>query len=237
MLRSGLEALKPSVRADTGVVRVHPELFAEAVALRLELPGPSAARIASILLHRHEIQVSERIVRGQLRRARLHRAGWPPSRRPMAGMRPPARTSGGSPTCWSWVPWPRRDEPAADGLLAKLRQRYDEAIAFGITHNRHRDWHDGNHPGYTLGCWLRDNAGPGLAVHPEPAVEWTNNISERGARAAKRHQAVSGYWHTQTTLARWCGIRSYLDSAMNHGLSAFDAISAALAAKPWLLYP
>ena len=33
------------------------------------------------------------------------------------------------------------------GLLAKLRQRYDEAIAFGITHNRHRDWHDGNHPG------------------------------------------------------------------------------------------
>jgi len=48
-------------------------------------------------------------------------------------------------------------------LLAKLRQRYDEAIAFGITHNRHRDWHDGNHPGYTLGCWLRDNAGPGLA--------------------------------------------------------------------------
>jgi len=71
----------------------------------------------------------------------------------------------------------------------------------------------------------------------EPAVEWTNNVSERGARAAKRHQAVSGYWHTQTTLARWCGIRSYLDSAMNHGLSAFDAISAALAAKPWLPYP
>ena len=101
MLRSGLEALKPSARADTGVVRVHPELFAEAAALRLELRGPSAARIASILLHRHEIQVSERIVRGQLRRAGLHRAGWPPSRRPTAGMRPPARTSGGSPTCWS----------------------------------------------------------------------------------------------------------------------------------------
>jgi transposase len=65
----------------------------------------------------------------------------------------------------------------------------------------------------------------------------SNNVSERGAKAAKRHQAVSGYWHTQTTLARWCGIRSYLDSAMNHGLSAFDAISAALAAKPWLPYP
>jgi transposase len=35
--------------------------------------------------------------------------------------------------------------------LAKLRQRYDEAVAFGIAHNRLRDWHDGNHPGYGHG--------------------------------------------------------------------------------------
>ena len=40
--------------------------------------------------------------------------------------------------------------------LAKLRQRYHEAAAFGITHNRLRDWHDGNHPGYALGCWLQE---------------------------------------------------------------------------------
>jgi hypothetical protein len=52
-----------------------------------------------------------------------------------------------------------RGEPADAELLTKLRQRYDEAIAFGITHNRLRDWHDGNHPGYSLGCWLRDYAG------------------------------------------------------------------------------
>jgi hypothetical protein len=51
--KGGLEALKPSPRADTGVVRAHPELFAEAAALRLELPGRSAAQIASILYHRH----------------------------------------------------------------------------------------------------------------------------------------------------------------------------------------
>src|SRR5260370_26950331 len=51
--KGGLEALKPSPRADTGVVRAHPELFAEASALRLELPGRSAAQIAPILYHRH----------------------------------------------------------------------------------------------------------------------------------------------------------------------------------------
>ena len=50
-----------------------------------------------------------------------------------------------------------RGDPELDAeLLAKLRQRYDEAVAFGIIHNRHRDWHDGNHPGYALGCWLRE---------------------------------------------------------------------------------
>lgn len=131
-----------------------------------------------------------------------------------------------------------RGEPAADAeLLAKLRQRYDEAVAFGITHNRHRDWHNGNHPGYALGCWLRDYADQVWLFTREPAVDWTNNTSERGAKAAKRHQAVSGYWHTQATLARWCRIRSYLDSAAAHGLSALEAVTAALNGKPWLPLP
>jgi len=42
-------------------------------ALRLELPGRSTAQIASILYHRLGVQVSERMVRGQLRHAELHR--------------------------------------------------------------------------------------------------------------------------------------------------------------------
>jgi hypothetical protein len=53
-------------------------------------------------------------------------------------------------------------------------------------------------------------------------------------KGPKRHQAVSGYWHTLATLARWCRIRSYLDSAKNHGTGALDAIRAALEGKPWL---
>lgn len=69
----GLEGLRPSARSDTGTVRAHPELAEEAVALRLELPGRSAAQIASILLHRHGVAVSERTVRDQLRRRGLHR--------------------------------------------------------------------------------------------------------------------------------------------------------------------
>ena len=119
-------------------------------------------------------------------------------------------------------------------LLGKLRERYDEAAASGIIHNRLRDWHEGNHPGYALGCWLRDYKEQVFLFTRDFAVDWTTNVAERGAKAAKRHQAVSGYWHTLATLARWCRIRSYLDSAAAHGLTALEAITAALSGKPWL---
>ncbi|HEX7162172.1 MAG TPA: transposase [Trebonia sp.] len=119
-------------------------------------------------------------------------------------------------------------------LLDSLRERYDKAVTHGITHNRLRDWHDGNHPGYSLGCWLRDYKDQVLLFTTELRVDWTNNVSERGAKAAKRHQAVSGYWHSLETLARWCRIRSYLESAMAHGMTALDAIRTALQGKPWL---
>ena len=93
------------------MVRAHPELFAEAAALRLELPGRSAAQIASILYHRHGITVAERTVRGQLRRAGLHRealAAEPKAYGRYEAARPNER--------WitdvlvgPWVPWPRRE--------------------------------------------------------------------------------------------------------------------------------
>ncbi len=129
-----------------------------------------------------------------------------------------------------------RSQPAVDaGLLSGLRDRYDQAVGLGITLNRLRDWDgDGNHPGYALGCWLRDHADQVWLFTTELAVEWTSNSAERAVKGPKRHQAVSGYWHTQATLARWCRIRSYLESAANHGLDAIDAISTALAGKPWL---
>ena len=59
-------------------------------------------------------------------------------------------------------------------------------------------------------------------------------LPDRGAKAAKRHQAVSGYWHSLATLARWCRIRSYLDSAAAHGITALDAVRAAIEGNPWL---
>jgi transposase len=128
----------------------------------------------------------------------------------------------------------RGDTALDQQVLDGLRKRYDTAVSSGIIHNRLRAWHDGNHPGYALGTWLRDYREQVFLFTRVFTVSWTNNVSERGAKAAKRHQAVSGYWHSLATLGRWCRLRSYLDSAAAHGITALNAITSAIAGNPWL---
>jgi len=122
-------------------------------------------------------------------------------------------------------------------LLADLRERYDKAVDSGIAHNRHRDWHTGNHPGYTLATWLAAYAEQVWHFTSHFNVDWTSNAAERGVKPAKRHQAVSGYWQTHATLNRWCLINSYLTTTRNHGLTTLDAITRALTGQPWLPTP
>ena len=63
-------------------------------------------------------------------------------------------------------------------LLADLRARYDAAVGWGITTNRHRTWTKGNHPGYNLATRLRDKADQVFTFTRNLAVPWTNNASE-----------------------------------------------------------
>jgi hypothetical protein len=119
-------------------------------------------------------------------------------------------------------------------LLTDLRQRYDKAVQWGITTNRHRDWHKGNHPGYTLAQRLKAKAEQVWPFAKNFEIPWTNNSSEQALRSPKRHQAVSGYWHTTDTLRDDLRVRSYLASARGHGIRAIDAIHNALTGSPWL---
>jgi uncharacterized membrane-anchored protein YhcB (DUF1043 family) len=119
-------------------------------------------------------------------------------------------------------------------LLAELRQRYDKAVAWGVATNRHRDWHKGKHPGYTLAQRLTDKAEQVWLFAKNFKIPWTNNAAEQALKSPKRHQAVSGYWHSTDTLRDDLRVRSYLASARGHGIHAIDAIHAALTGKPWL---
>ena len=67
-------------------------------------------------------------------------------------------------------------------ILDELRERYDTAVTSGPIHNRLRDRHDGNHPGYALACWLAEYKEQVFLFTRNFAVSWTNNVSERGRR-------------------------------------------------------
>ncbi|MEC3974523.1 IS66 family transposase [Amycolatopsis sp. H20-H5] len=118
-------------------------------------------------------------------------------------------------------------------VLAGLRDRYDKHVRQGRRTNRLRDWDKGYHPGYNLATRLRDKADQVWLFTTVFSVPWTNNPAEQALKSPKLHQKVSGYWHTLTTLARFCTVRSYLTSAVNHGITAIDAIEHALTGNPW----
>jgi transposase len=62
-------------------------------------------------------------------------------------------------------------------LLTGLHQRYDDALRWGITTNRHRDWTKGNHPGYNLATRLHDKADQVWTFTRNLAVPWTTPVS------------------------------------------------------------
>jgi hypothetical protein len=74
----------------------------------------------------------------------------------------------------------RGDTALDQKVLDDLRERYDTALRSGIIHNRLRDWDTGNHPGYALGCWLRDYKEQVFLFTRQFAVSWTNYQRARG---------------------------------------------------------
>jgi transposase len=64
-------------------------------------------------------------------------------------------------------------------LLAGLRARYDQAIAWGILTNHDRDWPSGRHPGYLLASRLQARAAQVWRFTVDLAVPFTNNPCEQ----------------------------------------------------------
>ncbi|MEU8252416.1 IS66 family transposase [Nonomuraea sp. NPDC048916] len=119
-------------------------------------------------------------------------------------------------------------------VLDGLRARYDEAVAWGIATNTHRDWPTGRHPGYTLAKRLQTRAAQVWRFTADFAVPFTNNPAEQPQRMVKLQMKVGGCWRSVRTAARYCLIRSYLGTARNHGVHPLDALRDALAGNPWM---
>ncbi|MET7544106.1 IS66 family transposase [Streptomyces sp. NPDC005507] len=82
---------------------------------------------------------------------------------------------------------------------------------------------------------LRDQAHSILRFVDTPRhVPFTNNCGERALRPVKTQLKISGCHQSETGATAWLTVRSYLDSARKHGLSAFDAIHRAFTGNLWM---
>jgi Family of unknown function (DUF6444) len=130
---------------------------------------------------------------------------------------------------------PTSKEPIA----AKERRTAERKRRDSSERERRQDRKPGGQPGHP-GAGLARDPDPDQRKTAEPPAQCSRcgtGLAGAQPAGASWAQAVSGYWHTQTTLARWCRIRSYLDSSASHGLTALDAITTALNGKPWLPLP
>ena len=117
-------------------------------------------------------------------------------------------------------------------VLAGLRARYDQAVAWGVMTNQHRDWPTGRHPGHTLATRLQTRAQQVWRFTIDLAVPFTNNPCEQAQRMVKLQMKIGGCWRSVRTAARYCLVRSYLATARNHGVHPLDALRDALAGNP-----
>ena len=119
-------------------------------------------------------------------------------------------------------------------VLARLRHSYDQAVAYGISVNLSRPWHQGNHPGLILARRLKRKAAQVWLFTTRFDVPPTNNGSENAVRGYKLAAKISGCWRTLSTLQRHCRIRSYLTTARSHGRHPLAAIRDALTGNTWM---
>ncbi|MEV6865952.1 transposase [Streptosporangium subroseum] len=82
---------------------------------------------------------------------------------------------------------------------------------------------------------LRDRAADVLRFADQPSlVPMTNNTGERALRPVKTQVKISGCHQSEAGATAWLAVRSYLDSARKHGLSAFHAIHRAFTGNLWM---
>jgi transposase len=99
-------------------------------------------------------------------------------------------------------------------LLTRLRRRYDNGVAVGISTNLSRPWHKGNHPGLQLARRLKRKAHQVWLFTTRFDVPPTNNGSESAIRGFKLAAKVQGCWRTLATLMRATGSAVRQDSGL-----------------------
>jgi transposase len=124
-------------------------------------------------------------------------------------------------------------EIAPEALLLHY-EAFHHGIAVGLAQHQRAPGRKQS-PAHNLLQRLRDQAHDVLRFADDPRrVPFTNNCGERALRPVKTQLKISGCHQSQDGATAWLRVRSYLDSARKHGLSAFDAIHRAFTGNLWM---
>jgi hypothetical protein len=107
-------------------------------------------------------------------------------------------------------------------------------VAVGLSHHPRTPGHGAQSDATNVLERLRERAHDYLRFVHDLHVPATNNQGERDLRPVKTQVKISGCHQSSDGAAHWLTLRSYLSSAVKHGVRAFDAIRSAMTGTPWL---
>jgi hypothetical protein len=81
--------------------------------------------------------------------------------------------------------------------------------------------------------FCKDRQGDVLRFTTDTSIWPTNNISERSVRPLKIQQKVSGRLASDDVTRDRLDIRSYIDTAREHGKNAMDLLHDLMLGRPW----
>ena len=133
---------------------------------------------------------------------------------------------------------------AVDVKIARaLRRRYHKTLdlAFSLLpegrppRRRHQaGWSDSERKAWNLATRMRHDADQVLRLLDDTRVSLDNNVAERSLRMVKLHDKISGTFHSTLGAEAFATIRSYLQTAANHGENLLGVLHQLFTDDPWL---
>ena len=118
--------------------------------------------------------------------------------------------------------------------LRRWRIYYDSGVQVGLEHHPVDPLTAGQSKQTNLLLRLRDEREDYLRFTGDLTVPATNNQAERDLRPIKTQLKISGCHASKTGAQNWLAIRSYLVTAIKHGLGALDVIRRAILGQAWM---
>jgi hypothetical protein len=118
--------------------------------------------------------------------------------------------------------------------LRRWRVYYDSAVQHGLDLHPVDSGSIAQSKATNLLLRLADRREDYLRFTTDFAVPATNNRAERDLRSVKTQVKISGCHAAETGAANWLAIRSYLSTAVKHGIDAFDAVLRVFTGDLWM---